>query len=854
MYDAEKLDWHSLKRSAHESPGPDFPATSSIELTRTPSSSSDDDEEILINPSGHPPRENARLFVSTKMSESLKSCDAPREIFIEHSVIAQLDGLIHAIFRVRLEYDWCASSATESYCMEYGRSVSPLSSFRVALIFPIRELSRQCVINCADQKGSALFIVKEAPHDGALLPIELGGRSWYRTLEAMSVLSFSFTGSYLKFGKKGLMSATNYSSQVPFRAFLVSFRQKGFLTRNAKRSEKSFLVGPCQAKQLTRNISLLPFCPARPSPRPPFPRPLPGTEPHLERDSSPASEITPSRRLLSEVEFPRPRAASRWNLEWFAKLAKIFPFPETAAIASEAIADGGYDVGFVGDRSKQVLASNRNLSDEDRDRIRGRLLEETKCDPPRVAGPFSVCPFPNTWCASECRTVPVRTNPAKKYDPSSEKFRLVSNFSKFDPSSINNLCFNPKMVEFSFHSKYLMSILALLGKGAQATLFDIQKAYRWQWTRPADLHLAVYMLGDEEFFVDLAHPFGWITAQYVYQCISAVMKFAALEMGACHAPKGFSSALSVYVDNWALFSSAGDVTHSKRAADLKSWIEKCGPTTHELQSGTKFNSLGWDWNTSKQILSCPDDKLHFIRNKMVDLARRVPYLQSLDLETAESITGFMNWMSVAWREAKLLINPLRKAIKAARRGDKRSIAVTPVCLHAITAAASFLDSWSGRRPFFSDFSPITTWHFLVRSDGSTKYGAGGVMVPGFDCFSHKWDAAESERLWGVSRDTDTAHPLALTSTPALTSDTKGSSDLERESSSIAELLAILYALRTFGLQIRGRRVLLEIDNESMYFALRSWFSDKAYILDLLNEIYGTIFHYNIIIRVEFVEL
>ena len=226
------------------------------------------------------------------MSESIKSCDAPREIFIDHSVVAQLDGLIHAIFRVRLEYDWCANTATESYCMEYGRSVSPLSSFRVALIFPIRELARQSVLICAEQKGSALFIVKEAPHDGALLPIELGGRSWYQTLEAMSVLSFSFTGSYLKFGKKGLTSATNYSSQVPFRAFLVSFRQKGFLTRNAKRSEKSFLVAPCQAKQLTRNISLLPFCPARPSPKPPFPRPLPGAEAQIERDTSPASEIS----------------------------------------------------------------------------------------------------------------------------------------------------------------------------------------------------------------------------------------------------------------------------------------------------------------------------------------------------------------------------------------------------------------------------------------------------------------------------------------------------------------------------------------------------------------------------------
>ena len=597
----------------YTSPGLDIPAVSSsqplsetspspsmsAETTRISSASDEDDVEFIFNICGISPRENKRLVVLASMSESLKSCDANREIFFDHSVIAQLDGLIHATFRVRLEYDWCANAAHESYCMEYGRSISPLSSFHVALIFPIRELSRQSVLVCAEQKGSALFIVKEAPYDGAPLPEEIGGLTWYRTLESMALLSFSFSGSYLKFGKSGLKLAKSYSSQIPYRAFLVSFRQKGFLTRNAKRPERSFIVSPCRAKHLTRFISLLPFCPARPSPSPSFPRPGLEADPVLERDTSPASEIPLSRRSLSAEEFPLPLASSRWNLEWFAELAKLFPFPETAEIASEAIADGGYNVGFIGDRFKQVLAINRNLSDEDRCRIRDRLMEETKCDPPRVAGPFSVCPFPNEWCSSECRTVPVRTHPAKKYDPSSEKFRLVSNFSKYDPSSINNLFFNPKLIEFSFHSKYLMGILALLGKGAQATLFDIQKAYRWQWTRPADLHLAVYMLADDEFFVDLAHPFGWITAQFVYQCISAVMRFAALEMGACNAPKGFSSALGVYVDNWALFSSAGDATHSKRAADLKFWIERCGPTTHELQAGTKFNSLGWDWDTKK---------------------------------------------------------------------------------------------------------------------------------------------------------------------------------------------------------------------------------------------------------------
>ena len=67
-----------------------------------------------------------------------------------------------------------------------------------------------------------------------------------------------------------------------------------------------------------------------------------------------------------------------------------------------------------------------------------------------------------------------------------------------------------------------------------------------------------------------------------------------------------------------------------------------------------------------------------------------------------------------------------------------------------------------------------------------------------------------------------------------------------------ELLALLYAIRTFGPQIRNRRVQIELDNESMYFACRRWFSDQLHILDILNDIYDAAFSFNLIIRIEFI--
>ena len=200
----------------------------------------------------------------------------------------------------------------------------------------------------------------------------------------------------------------------------------------------------------------------------------------------------------------------------------------------------------------------------------------------------------------------------------------------------------------------------------------------------------------------------------------------------------------------------------------------------------------------------------------------------------------------------MLINPLRKAIKTAKRADRSKISLTAECVHAIQMGSAFINKWSGQRPFFSDFSPISTWQFLIRSDGSTRFGVGALLYPGNLGFSHKWDALEIEKLWGFVPDEKFLAEKASAPLAVVRAEEEKSHLLERESSSVAELFGALYALRSFGHQIQGRRVLLEIDNESMYFALRSWFSEKPYLLDLINEIFETSSFYHIILRIEFI--
>ena len=183
--------------------------SSSILESLPVSSLSEDLPVIALEPRGF-----EKWFIGDSFSKHLPSLSGTRREFIDHSVVAHLDGLIHAVFRVRLEHDICVRFEEVSYCKCFGRSYSPMSSF-VALVFPCDNwLTRLCVLQCAMQKGTALFIVREAPLEGAPLPQEFGGLSWFRTLESRSVLRFSFSGDYCRYGEM-FPPTKPYPSKVP---------------------------------------------------------------------------------------------------------------------------------------------------------------------------------------------------------------------------------------------------------------------------------------------------------------------------------------------------------------------------------------------------------------------------------------------------------------------------------------------------------------------------------------------------------------------------------------------------------------------------------------------------------------
>jgi hypothetical protein len=490
------------------------------------------------------------------------------------------------------------------------------------------------------------------------------------------------------------------------------------------------------------------------------------------------------------------------------RLSASFPHVEVAALFREVIQPSGARLRFAGDNSKRVLVANAVLKPAILAQIKERFVSETAKG--RMLGPFDRCPFPNDWNKSQARSTPLDTRRKDKYDPLSERFRVVSNFSAGRTSSINNLIYSPKLLSAHLHSAQLRDVLFSLGPGARFNAIDQQDAFRADHINLADAHLYCYQV-EREWFIDLRDPFGNIKSEYSYAVIVAVLKYAFEGDG--DIVSGDSKLLG-YVDNWFLLSRAGCTTHDKRWAHLKSVFDLLGAPMHEEQSSLTgvVNALGWDWDMTANTLLCPLDKYTNCLNLSAIWSQRAAANDKFTFNEIDSIAGLFQWISTACPA----IIPAVASLQALKHGLKAS-GLQERCLDdrsatAVIALATFFPSWSRSCPLFAGFSPVAQWECLIKVDASTDFGTGGFCMPSFDSFIHTWSAAE--------------RALALAHNPAPL----------RESTTFFELQGILRILTHFSSALRGKRVQIECDNEAAIRDLVSCYSGKPQCMSVIAQI------------------
>jgi hypothetical protein len=700
----------------------------------------------------------------------LQSLQFSDRVELHHSIILQMDGLLFACFRLRLERDVCAVSSSTSFCTAFGTGHSPASTF-CGLFLPAPTMLRAVLAAVKAERGYGVFV-------GPLL-----SDAWALLLPHASqhakpvLLTFTFSGPL----------------NTLWKGVFVSFAFQGKVKR--KKPDTLFDLSLILHKHVPKTVKTIPFCPARFSSAPY----IPVAANDMAKRSAP---------LVPAVGIPRPAVVSVWNPNFMTDLASLFPHKNVASMVIQGTSAAGSLLHFVGDRSKHVVAVNGDLDTEMELQIRQRFV--TEVEKGRMLGPFSRCPFPNEWCMHQARVTPLDTRKKDKYDPLSQRFRVISNFSAGRGSSINSLSFSPKLISSHLQCTHLRDSLFQLGPNARFDAIDQEDAFRANHINLQDAHLYCYKVR-EEWFADLCDPFGNTKSEYNYAGTVAVVKWGfecdtSIVVG--------DSMLLGYVDNWFLLSAMRCPSHDSRWEQLKSKFRLLGAPMHEEQRSTDgiVNALGWDWDLNAGVFACPMDKYLNCLRLSQDWSRRAAADDSFSFSEIESLAGLFQWISTACPAIIASVASLQALKHSLKRSGLPSRKLDARSKGAVIDLASFFVTWDRSCPLFAGFSPTHQWEILIKVDASTDFGTGGFCFPALDSLVHEW------------LPDDRCRALAHSTAPI------------RESTTFFELLGIFLILSHFAPVLRGRRVQIECDNEAAIRDLGCCFSGKPQCMAVIADI------------------
>ncbi len=296
--------------------------------------------------------------------------------------------------------------------------------------------------------------------------------------------------------------------------------------------------------------------------------------------------------------------------------------------AAQILLDGfkfGFRLAYQGERARrdsENLKSINNLHDKAIE----KLEKEIKLG--RIAGPFNSRPLPRLMVS------PIGLVP--KAEPG--KYRLIQHLSFPDGSSINDgidrgMC----AVQYTSFDEAVEKVISA-GKGALMAKTDIESAFRLLPVHPDDFELLGIQLNGK-FYVDKALPMGASCSPAHFERFSTFIEWAIIE----EAP---STRISHYMDDY-IITAPCDAPRSQSCQALLELVErvcqKFGvPLAPDKTVGPtpRLTFLGLQIDTENQTVSIPQEKLVKIMGKVQDALGS----EDLSLRELQSLIGSLSFV------------------------------------------------------------------------------------------------------------------------------------------------------------------------------------------------------------------
>jgi hypothetical protein len=354
-------------------------------------------------------------------------------------------------------------------------------------------------------------------------------------------------------------------------------------------------------------------------------------------------------------------------------------------------------------------------------------------------GPFPRPPFPNSWCDSQPREVPLGSVQKSKWI-SGGKRRLISDFKKAG----HNQAASPNPFEGTyFQVRHLIMIILTLGAGCTVVQFDVESAIRTLTNTWEDLHLHNSWTygpdGARQFFVDLRNPFGQIEAENNFQVFGGILEWIFQDLGAVFTRR--------YVDNFFDFVPAvgglPDAPYaSRRARWWKLLLRALDVPYHEFAVGTTFHALGWIFDTVALTMRMTPERLTLVRRLLAEWCAR----PDCTLNELEAILGLLFFVASGFWEVRPFLGRLLKlkssvgvATSRVRRKTRR-LAFSKHIRFDFNLLRSLMTKWNGTRSLWR--LSETQFDLHIWTDASSSFGCGAYCTELKEFYSHQWTPTE----------------------------------------------------------------------------------------------------------------
>ena len=326
---------------------------------------------------------------------------------MDFSLWQQVDGLMWAILRCRLERDVFASGWGDSVCEVFGWEAHRSCAAFCGLYFRDLALIPEAVAFMATHRGSGAFLVPVVPGAPPLIRERGGGeKPWFDFLMAHSQLVIDVPVGALR-GRYGLVPLT-----VRLVVVVASFgngKLSGFARKRRPERRIAVEVIPSLSGDGPR-LGPIPVLLHRVSPM------------ADELGPTEAGDTAPRDSALYKgpVENPPVPMRSKWPVKLFEGWCEDYPDVRARDLGLTVMRDE-LDT-FVGDRTKAVNTAPIEPTKGKEFVLRNKFVE-MRDEEQKMAGPYKSVPYPNA------RVTPAFDIPKDKRNPDDERIRPIYHFS-----------------------------------------------------------------------------------------------------------------------------------------------------------------------------------------------------------------------------------------------------------------------------------------------------------------------------------------------------------------------------------------------------------------------------------------